>query len=134
MLRFADRQFYLDWWNSTSYNMYYRQWNILVQDWLYTYIYRDLYMVIHCLLINFVFCFVSNFNLKNWNWQLFGKKNKLFCQFGVIFISALFHEHILSFSFGFFYPILFVLFAGFGCKINFWFKFFNLFKLFKFLF
>lgn len=49
MLRFGDRQFYLDWWNSTSFNVYYRTWNTLVQDWLYTYIYRDLYKVICCL-------------------------------------------------------------------------------------
>ena len=47
LLRFGDRQFYLDWWNSTSYNVYYRTWNTLVQDWLYTYIYRDLYKVIN---------------------------------------------------------------------------------------
>ena len=46
MLRFGDRQFYLDWWNSTSFNMYYRTWNTLVQDWLYTYIYRDVYKVL----------------------------------------------------------------------------------------
>ena len=45
MLCFADRQFYLDWWNSTSINAYYRTWNTLVQDWLYTYIYQDLYKV-----------------------------------------------------------------------------------------
>ena len=45
MLRFADRQFYLDWWNSTSFGNYYRTWNTLVQDWLYTYIYKDLHAV-----------------------------------------------------------------------------------------
>ena len=89
MLRFGDRQFYLDWWNSTSFNVYYRTWNTLVQDWLYTYIYRDLYKV-------------------------FGKKNRALCQFSVIFISGLFHEHILSFAFGFFYPVMFILFAGIG--------------------
>ena len=34
----------------------------------------------------------------------------------VIFISSVFHEHILSFTFGFFYPVMFILFSGFGCK------------------
>lgn len=82
-------EFYLDWWNSTSYNKYYRTWNTLVQDWLHTYIYADL-------------C------------KLFGPKYRPFSQFLVILISSIFHEHILSFAFGFFYPIMFVLFAGFG--------------------
>jgi sterol O-acyltransferase len=45
ILRFGDRQFYLDWWNSTSYNVYYRTWNTLVHDWLHSYIYQDLYRV-----------------------------------------------------------------------------------------
>ena len=89
MMRFGDRQFYLDWWNSTSYNNYYRTWNTLVQDWLYSYIYHDLYAI-------------------------FGKKYRALCQFSVIFISSIFHEHILSFTFGFFYPVMFVLFSGFG--------------------
>ncbi len=91
LLSFGDRQFYLDWWNSTSYNMYYRTWNTLVHDWLYEYIYRDLY-------------------------QIFGSKYKTLAQFGVILISAVVHEYILSFTFGFFFPVLLFLFAGFGCK------------------
>jgi sterol O-acyltransferase len=49
MLKFGDRQFYLDWWNSTTFAEYYRTWNTLVHDWLYNYIYRDLYIV------NFIF-------------------------------------------------------------------------------
>ena len=42
MLRFADRQFYKDWWNCRSFAMYYRTWNVVVHDWLYRYIYQDL--------------------------------------------------------------------------------------------
>jgi hypothetical protein len=30
-----------DWWNSTSFANYYRTWNIVVHDWLYTYVYKD---------------------------------------------------------------------------------------------
>ncbi|KAH0629039.1 hypothetical protein JD844_010793 [Phrynosoma platyrhinos] len=41
MLRFADRTFYKDWWNSTSYSVFYRTWNVVVHDWLYYYIYQD---------------------------------------------------------------------------------------------
>ena len=34
-----------DWWNSTSYADYYRTWNVVVHDWLYAYIYKDVLMV-----------------------------------------------------------------------------------------
>ena len=34
----------------------------------------------------------------------------------VFMLSALFHEYILTVTFGFFYPVLFVMFAGAGCK------------------
>ncbi|CAH2224783.1 sterol O-acyltransferase 2 [Pelobates cultripes] len=42
MLRFADRMFYKDWWNSKSFSNYYRTWNVVVHDWLYYYVYRDI--------------------------------------------------------------------------------------------
>ncbi|KAJ3603246.1 hypothetical protein NHX12_030988 [Muraenolepis orangiensis] len=41
LLRFGDRMFYKDWWNSTSFANYYRTWNVVVHDWLYYYGYRD---------------------------------------------------------------------------------------------
>ncbi|CAF4985456.1 unnamed protein product, partial [Rotaria socialis] len=34
-----------DWWTATSWSSYYRTWNIVVHDWLYTYIYRDCHTV-----------------------------------------------------------------------------------------
>lgn len=34
-----------DWWNSTSYSNYYRTWNVVVHDWLYYYVYKDLLWV-----------------------------------------------------------------------------------------
>lgn len=30
-----------DWWNATSYLVYYRKWNLLVGDWLFNYVYSD---------------------------------------------------------------------------------------------
>ena len=39
--RFGDRLFYLDWWNEHDFNAWLLKWNIIVQDWLYYYIYRD---------------------------------------------------------------------------------------------
>ncbi|GAB0088106.1 O-acyltransferase [Sergentomyia squamirostris] len=89
LLRFGDRMFYQDWWNSTSFSMFYRKWNVVVHDWLYTYIYKDLY--------DNVFC-----------------RNRAAATAAVFVVSAIFHEIILIFSFRFFYPVLFISFAGMG--------------------
>lgn len=89
MLRFSDRMFYQDWWNATSFDVYYRKWNVVVHDWLYTYIYKDVYETIF-------------------------RKCKPLAALTVFTISAIIHEYILAFAFRFFYPVLFVLFEGFG--------------------
>lgn len=89
LLMFSDRKFYGDWWNSTNFSVYYRTWNCVVHDWLYTYVYRDLYENI----------FIGN---------------RQVCQFLVFSLSAIFHEYILGFTFKFCYPILFVEFQGIG--------------------
>lgn len=34
-----------DWWNATNLASYYRTWNVVVHDWLYTYVYRDAWIV-----------------------------------------------------------------------------------------
>jgi sterol O-acyltransferase len=89
LLRFSDRLFYLDWWNAHNFSVYYRTWNSIVHDWLYLYVYKDLF--------EHVF-----------------KGNRRVCQFLVFSISAIFHEYILGFTFRFFYPVLFVEFQGVG--------------------
>ncbi|XP_059159353.1 sterol O-acyltransferase 1-like isoform X2 [Physella acuta] len=89
MLRFGDRLFYKDWWNSTTFSNYYRTWNVVVHDWLYTYIYKDL-------------C------------KFIGHSNRSGAMACVFLISAVFHEYILTCTFKFFYPVLFVMFAGAG--------------------
>lgn len=89
MLRFSDRMFYSDWWTATSFDVYYRKWNVVVHDWLFTYVYKDLYERV----------FV-------------GKKAA--AAIAVFTISAAIHEYIIAIAFRFFYPVLFVLFDGFG--------------------
>lgn len=89
MLRFADRKFYSDWWTATSWSSYYRTWNIVVHDWLYTYIYRDCHKAL-------------------------GVKYRLVSLYTVIFLSACVHEYILAIAFGYFYPVLFLQFAILG--------------------
>ncbi|KAJ9582660.1 hypothetical protein L9F63_022999, partial [Diploptera punctata] len=85
MLRYADRMFYQDWWNSTSYAVFFRKWNVLVQDWLFTYIYKDVPF------------------RKRWISML-----------TVILISALFHEYAFTLALRYFFPVVFIEFAGIG--------------------
>ncbi|XP_069002990.1 sterol O-acyltransferase 2 [Embiotoca jacksoni] len=94
LLRFADRMFYKDWWNSTSFANYYRTWNVVVHDWLYYYGYRD-------------FLWLSE------------RKFRTAAMLSVFIVSALVHEYALSMAFGFFYPVMFCLFAIFGVVFNF---------------
>lgn len=94
MLRFADRMFYKDWWNASSFDVYYRTWNVVVHDWLYTYIYKDMY--------EYVF-----------------KESKTASTLVVFTVSAIFHEFILAVSFRFFYPVLFTMFQGAGLLLMF---------------
>ncbi|ROK31093.1 Sterol O-acyltransferase 2 [Anabarilius grahami] len=94
MLRFADRMFYKDWWNSTSFANYYRTWNIVVHDWLYYYGYRD-------------FLWLS------------GSKLRSVATLSVFAVSALVHEYAFTMGFGFFYPVMFCTFAGIGVVFNF---------------
>ncbi|XP_031431372.1 sterol O-acyltransferase 1 isoform X1 [Clupea harengus] len=94
MLRFGDRKFYKDWWNSTSFANYYRTWNVVVHDWLYYYVYRD-------------FLWVTE------------KRFRTGAMLFVFTVSAVVHEYILAICFGFFYPVLFCLFMCFGMMFNF---------------
>lgn len=89
MLRFADRMFYQDWWNSSTYASYYRTWNVVVHDWLYTYVYKDVY-------------------------ELCGRRNRVLPMLVVFVISSVFHEYVITFTFRCFYPILLLMFGGFG--------------------
>ncbi|CAF3330719.1 unnamed protein product [Rotaria socialis] len=89
MLRFADRMFYKDWWNSTSFAAYYRTWNVVVHDWLHAYVYREIYV-------------------------LTGRKNRTVPAICVILLSAAFHEYVMGFTLGFFFPIMFFLFGVVG--------------------
>lgn len=94
LLGFGDRMFYKDWWNAYSFDVFYRSWNVVVHDWLYTYIYKDCYE-------NVV------------------KGNKTAAALIVFLVSAIVHEIIVGFMFGVFYPVMFVLFQGGGVGMMF---------------
>ncbi|CAD5211217.1 unnamed protein product [Bursaphelenchus xylophilus] len=86
-LRFADRQFYENWWNSRNMAEYYRDWNLTVHDWLYAYVYRDLSII------------TGN-----------TKTGRKVAQMTVFFLSAAFHEYWFGVSLRLFYPIMFNLY------------------------
>lgn len=83
-----------DWWNSTSFSNYYRTWNVVVHDWLYSYVYQDAL------------------------WLLGGRARGA-AMLSVFLVSALVHEYIFCFVLGFFYPVMLVLFLVFGGLLNF---------------
>ncbi|XP_066114718.1 sterol O-acyltransferase 2 [Saccopteryx bilineata] len=94
MLRFGDRMFYRDWWNSTSFSNYYRTWNVVVHDWLYSYVYQD-------------------------GLWLLGSQARGAAMLGVFLVSAVVHEYIFCFVLGFFYPVMLILFLVVGGPMNF---------------
>ncbi|KAJ3656576.1 hypothetical protein Zmor_015645 [Zophobas morio] len=92
ILRFGDRMFYKEWWHSKSLAEFHRTWNVLVQDWLYTYIYKEFYEVIFL-------------------------KNKKAAGFVVFFVSAVVHEWLVINVFRFFLPINLLLFLTTGAVL-----------------
>ncbi|GFY51969.1 sterol O-acyltransferase 1 [Trichonephila inaurata madagascariensis] len=92
LLRFADREFYKDWWNSTSFSQYYKKWNAVVYDWLYAYVYIDLNQI--------------------------GLSRSLSLVLVFIFSSAI-HEYLIALSLGFFYPVLAVTYLTVGVSLVF---------------
>ncbi|PIO71895.1 MBOAT family protein [Teladorsagia circumcincta] len=90
LMRFGDRQFYMNWWHADNMAEYYRNWNLVVHDWLYAYVYRDVSKLI---------C---------------GRRGLQVAQLGVFFISALFHEFWFGIAFRVFYPVMFMLYFVFG--------------------
>jgi sterol O-acyltransferase len=86
-LRFADRRFYGAWWTSRTWGAWYRSWNSVVGEWIWTYVYNDL--------------------------QRLGAGRGLALSMTFL-LSAVLHELILAGALGFLFPALFVAFAGPG--------------------
>ncbi|CAJ0583601.1 unnamed protein product, partial [Mesorhabditis spiculigera] len=90
ILTYADRHFYDNWWNSNNMAEYYRNWNLVVHDWLYNYVYRDVALWIG------------------------GGRGKIIAQTCVFFLSSVFHEYWFGVAFRCFYPVMFMLYFVFG--------------------
>uniref|UniRef100_A0A3Q3A8Y8 O-acyltransferase n=1 Tax=Kryptolebias marmoratus TaxID=37003 RepID=A0A3Q3A8Y8_KRYMA len=69
LLRFGDRQFYKDWWNSESVTYFWQNWNIPVHKWCLRHFYKPL---------------------------LRRGVSKMISQSAVFFLSAFFHEYLVS--------------------------------------
>ncbi|VDK51903.1 unnamed protein product [Anisakis simplex] len=123
MLYFGDREFYLDWWNSRNMAEYYRRWNLVVHDWLYAYVYRDIALLIGgkrgLKISQTAVFFLSAAFHEYW----FGVALQFFypvmrglkiSQTAVFFLSAAFHEYWFGVALQFFYPVMFVLYFIFG--------------------
>ncbi|KAK6018900.1 hypothetical protein OSTOST_15482, partial [Ostertagia ostertagi] len=80
----------INWWHADNMAEYYRNWNLVVHDWLYAYVYRDVSKLIG------------------------GRRGLQVAQLGVFFISALFHEFWFGIAFRVFYPVMFMLYFVFG--------------------
>lgn len=87
LLTFGDREFYQDWWNSTSFSQYYRRWNAVVYDWLHAYIHTES--------------------------QSFGCSRSV-SMILVFLVSAFVHEYIICLALGFFYPALLAAYGTLG--------------------
>ncbi|XP_074594365.1 sterol O-acyltransferase 1-like [Brevipalpus obovatus] len=90
-MRFGDRFFYDSWWLSSSYTEYYRQWNRIVHVWLHEYVYGPL-------------------NKK------YGPATGVI---STIFISSMFHEYIISFALGHFFPLISIFYLTVGVWLYF---------------
>lgn len=82
LLRFADRTFFLDFWNSTTLDAFWRKWNIPVHEWCLRHVYLDL--------------------------QTYSGVNKSAAVLATFFFSAVFHELIFSVAFKTFRPWFFI--------------------------
>ncbi|KAJ3055750.1 Sterol O-acyltransferase 1, partial [Quaeritorhiza haematococci] len=100
LMQFADRQFYRDWWNSNSFAEYYRNWNGVVYDWLYSHVYLD------------AVAFLESRNYAK-------STAKTLAALFVIEVSALIHEHIIACAFGFWFPVLLFMYGGPGVLFSF---------------
>ncbi|KII68392.1 Sterol O-acyltransferase 1 [Thelohanellus kitauei] len=94
-LKFGDRMFYTDWWNSVSYGEFYKTWNIVVGDWLKTYIFYEAKNMIKPPFNNYIAATLA------------------------ITISSIIHEYIMYVAVGSFCPVVSFTFGMFGLLLKF---------------
>jgi len=83
--RFADRQFYTDWWNATGWSQYYRKWNSVVHNFLHRHVFLECKETLHL-------------STNGAMWATF-------------LLSAIAHEYIIACALGFWKPVLLLMFS-----------------------
>eukprot|EP01027_Heterolobosea_sp_BB2_P005835 GEZU01008877.1.p1 GENE.GEZU01008877.1~~GEZU01008877.1.p1 ORF type:complete len:487 (-),score=90.68 GEZU01008877.1:131-1591(-) len=83
LTRFADREFYLDWWNATTMGAYWRLWNRAVYKWMARHIYLE--------------------SMRQVKLKVYNKKT---AAIGTFIVTAMLHEYVLSNAFRMFRPWL----------------------------
>ena len=95
VLKFADRNFYRDWWNATTIDVFWRSWNMPIHQWAFKY---DFLSTHKYRFINFNF---QKIYLKSRHlyMPLIEKGySKTFSSVSVFLLSALFHEYLFGVS------------------------------------
>eukprot|EP00096_Caligus_rogercresseyi_P015299 TRINITY_DN7753_c0_g1_i1.p1 TRINITY_DN7753_c0_g1~~TRINITY_DN7753_c0_g1_i1.p1 ORF type:complete len:529 (+),score=97.97 TRINITY_DN7753_c0_g1_i1:143-1729(+) len=83
VLRFADRRFYTDWWNAENIQKFWTRWNIPVHQWCVRHLYKPI--------------------IKN-----YGSGAVNLAKISVFFLSAFFHEYLISVPLGVMRPYAFI--------------------------
>eukprot|EP00697_Spironema_sp_BW2_P015919 gnl/Spiro4/6962_TR3611_c0_g1_i1.p1 gnl/Spiro4/6962_TR3611_c0_g1~~gnl/Spiro4/6962_TR3611_c0_g1_i1.p1 ORF type:complete len:519 (+),score=160.66 gnl/Spiro4/6962_TR3611_c0_g1_i1:35-1591(+) len=84
--RFADREFYEDWWNSTAFDEFARKWNKPIHEWLFRHVYLDTLRYEKT-------GSVQTGSMK----EMF--KHRLYALLGTFFLSGILHELVLAVTF-----------------------------------
>jgi len=91
MLRFGDRRFHLDWWNEGTLAGYHRSNTIIIQDWLFYYVY----------------CPIKRHT-----------RSRLAAKITVLLLSGIVHDIMLALALGFGTPAFLSHFILQGCKFS----------------
>lgn len=81
LTRFADRQFYREWWNATTIQQFWRTWNMPVHEWCVRHLYAEAVKLHHV--------------------------SPEAAAFGTFLTSALLHEYVCAVAFGMIRPYMF---------------------------
>eukprot|EP01128_Nolandella_sp_AFSM9_P012521 TRINITY_DN9360_c0_g1_i1.p1 TRINITY_DN9360_c0_g1~~TRINITY_DN9360_c0_g1_i1.p1 ORF type:complete len:462 (-),score=39.58 TRINITY_DN9360_c0_g1_i1:19-1350(-) len=81
LLRFADQEFYHDWWNADNFSTWWRKWNRPVHKWMLRHVFQE-------------------FRARS------GKGGKPAATIVTFLVSAVLHEYIITLALGMFRPIL----------------------------
>ena len=88
VLKFADRDFYGDWWNATNIDVFWRSWNLPIHRWAVRYFVHNL---------NRTIIVTHAYSHRHLYMPLLAKgSSKMVASVSVFLLSAFFHEYLVS--------------------------------------